>query len=43
MPQEVMFAYTSDTWKDKYSENEYNEAARAEVLRMRDGILEVRG
>jgi orotidine-5'-phosphate decarboxylase len=39
----IMFAYTSDTWKDKYSENEYNEAARAEVLRMRDGILEVRG
>lgn len=38
----IMCAYTSDTWKDKYCEKEYNEAARAEAIRMRDEILEMR-
>ena len=30
----IMFAYTSDTWKDNIAKMN-NEAARAEVLRMR--------
>lgn len=37
----VMCAYSSDTWKDKYSENEFDAAARAEVIRMRDDINKV--
>ncbi|NMB96828.1 MAG: orotidine 5'-phosphate decarboxylase, partial [Clostridiaceae bacterium] len=34
----IMCAYNSDTWKDKYSENEFDVAARAEAIRMRDDI-----
>ena len=32
----LMCAYKSDLWKDKYSENEFAKATRAEVLRMKD-------
>ena len=39
----IMCAYNSGTWKDKYTEREYNEAARAEIIKMREDILEVRG
>ncbi|NSW89965.1 MAG: orotidine-5'-phosphate decarboxylase [Firmicutes bacterium] len=34
----IMYAYASETWKNKYSEEKFDEAARAEVIRMRDDI-----
>ena len=34
----VMCAYQSEMWKNTYSENNFDEACRAEVLRMRDDI-----
>ncbi|NLC67797.1 MAG: orotidine-5'-phosphate decarboxylase [Clostridiaceae bacterium] len=34
----IICAYTSDTWKDKFDETRFGEAARAEVARMRDDI-----
>ena len=36
----LMCAYKSDMWKDKYIEEEYAKATRAEALRMRDELLE---
>ena len=34
----LMCAYKSDIWKDKYSEEEYAKATRAEAIRMRDEL-----
>ena len=34
----LMCAYKSNLWKDKYTEEEYAKATRAEALRMRDEI-----
>lgn len=34
----LMCAYKSEKWKDKYSENEYAKATRAEAIRMRDEL-----
>lgn len=34
----VMCAYKSDLWKSQYSEDKFAEAARAEVIRMRDDL-----
>lgn len=34
----IMCAYKSDRWKGEYKEEEFDKAARAEVLRMRDDI-----
>lgn len=34
----VMCAYQSEKWKDKYGEQDFAEAARAEAIRMRDDI-----
>ena len=34
----LMCAYKSDRWKDKYTEDEYAYATRAEALRMRDEL-----
>ena len=34
----IMYAYASDIWKDKFTENNFGDAARAEVIRMRDDI-----
>lgn len=34
----LMCAYKSDLWKDKYSEEEYGKATRAEAIRMRDEL-----
>jgi orotidine-5'-phosphate decarboxylase len=34
----LMAAYKSDMWKEKYSEEQYKEATRAEAIRMRDEI-----
>ena len=34
----LMCAYKSDRWKDKYSEEEYKEATKAEAIRMRDEL-----
>lgn len=34
----LMCAYKSDKWKDKYQEEEYAKATRAEALRMRDEL-----
>ncbi|HEX2945765.1 MAG TPA: orotidine-5'-phosphate decarboxylase [Clostridia bacterium] len=34
----IMCAWKSEKWKDKYSEDEFDEAARAEAVRMRDEI-----
>ena len=34
----LMCAYKSDKWKEKYSEEEYAQATRAEALRMRDEL-----
>jgi orotidine-5'-phosphate decarboxylase len=39
----IMYAYNSNAWRDKYKESEYKEAAREEVIKMRDMILEARG
>lgn len=36
----LMCAYKSDFWKDKYTEEEYAKATRAEALRMRDELNE---
>ena len=33
-----MCAYKSDLWKDKFSEEEYAKATRAEAIRMRDEL-----
>jgi orotidine-5'-phosphate decarboxylase len=35
----IMCAYKSDLWKDKYTEENFYEASRAEALRMRDDIM----
>ena len=34
----LMCAYKSDRWKDKYSEEQFAEATRAEAIRMRDEL-----
>ena len=34
----LMCAYKSDMWKDKYTDENYAEATRAEALRMRDEL-----
>ncbi len=34
----LMCAYKSDKWKDKYSDETYKEATRAEAIRMRDEL-----
>ena len=34
----LMCAYKSDLWKDKFSEEEYAKATRAEAIRMRDEL-----
>ena len=33
-----MCAYKSDKWKDKFKEDEYAKATRAEAIRMRDEL-----
>lgn len=35
----LMCAYKSDRWKDKFVEEEYAEATRAEAIRMRDELI----
>lgn len=35
----LMCAYKQDRWKDKFTQEEFAEAARAEAIRMRDDIL----
>jgi orotidine-5'-phosphate decarboxylase len=35
-----MCAYKSDKWKDKFTEEQYGEATRAEAIRMRDELNE---
>lgn len=35
----LMCAYKSDRWKDKFSDEEFAEATRAEALRMRDELI----
>lgn len=37
----LMCAYKSDLWKDKFSEEEYAQATRAEAIRMRDELTAV--
>ena len=37
----LMCAYKSDLWKDKFSEEEYAEATRAEAIKMRDEITSI--
>lgn len=34
----LMCAYKSDLWKDKFKEEEYGKATRAEAIRMRDEL-----
>lgn len=34
----LMCAYKSDMWKDKFSEEQFAEATRAEAIRMRDEL-----
>ena len=34
----LMCAYKSDLWKDKFSEEDYAKAIRAEAIRMRDEL-----
>ena len=34
----LMCAYKSEMWKEKYSEEEFAEATKAEAIRMRDEI-----
>lgn len=34
----IIFAYKSERWKDTYDEKQFAEAARAEVIRMRDDL-----
>lgn len=36
----LICAYKSDLWKDKYKEDKFAEATRAEAIRMRDEIIE---
>lgn len=36
----IMCAYQSDLWKNEYSEDRFDEASRAEALRMRDELNE---
>ena len=36
----LMCAYKSDLWKDKFTEEEYAKATRAEAIRMRDELNE---
>lgn len=36
----LMCAYKSDLWKDKFADNEYGKATRAEAIRMRDELNE---
>jgi len=35
----VIFAYKSDRWKDKFNDQTFAQAARAEAIRMRDDIV----
>ncbi len=35
----LMCAWKSDRWKDKYSDEEFDKATRAEAIRMRDELL----
>ena len=37
----LMCAYKSDLWKDKFAEQDYAQATRAEALRMRDELNSV--
>lgn len=37
----LMCAYKLDFWKDRYTKEDFQEAARAEAIRMRDDILSV--
>ena len=37
----LMCAYKSDLWKDKYSEEDYAKATRAEALRMKEDLNQV--
>ena len=34
----LMCAYKLDRWKDKYSDNEFEQATREEAIRMRDEL-----
>ena len=34
----LMCAYKSDRWKDKYTEEEYKEATRAEAIKMQNEL-----
>lgn len=34
----LMCAYKSEMWKDKFKEEDFKEATRAEAIRMRDEI-----
>ncbi len=36
----IMCAYQSETWKERFPEENFDEACRAEAIRMRDDILE---
>ena len=36
----IMCAYKSDIWKDVYSEDKFDEACKAEAIRMRDDIID---
>ena len=36
----ILCAYMSDRWKGQYSENDFDAAARAEALRMRDDLMD---
>lgn len=36
----LMYAYKSDKWKDKFTEEEFDKATRAEAIRMRDELTE---
>ena len=35
-----MCAYQSDKWKDKFTEEEFDKATRAEAIRMREELTE---
>lgn len=37
----LMCAYKSDKWKDKFEENDYAQATRAEAIRMRNDLNSV--
>lgn len=39
----IMCAYKSELWKEKYGENKFDEASRAEAIRMRDDINQAIG